>query len=82
MDIRIPEDVLKHIPQIGEAEQPDPLVWVKLSAPDAGWTGYVMEMSRPVASLWRDDDIVFFGWVVFWDEARKRVSRRRSRAFS
>ena len=71
MDL-IPEELRAQIPQLGGTEgEPDPMVWVKLSCEAAGWTGYVIELSRHVASLWRDDDIVYFGWVVFWDEALK-----------
>jgi hypothetical protein len=71
MDL-IPEELRAKIPQLGETEgEPDPIVWVKLSCEAAGWTGYVLELSRHVASLWRDDDSVYFGWVVFWDEALK-----------
>jgi len=73
VDELIPLGLRANIPQLGEAsEQEDPMVWVKLSMPAAGWTGYVIEMARHrVASLWRDDDIVFYGWVVFWDEQLK-----------
>ena len=68
----IPEELRQNIPQLDEASaEPDPMVWVKLSCEAVGWTGYVIEMSRPVASLWRADDIAFFGWVVFWDEELK-----------
>jgi hypothetical protein len=75
MDDLISADLRGNIPQLGEvSEQGDPMVWVRLSVPAAGWTGYVMEMSRPVASLWRDDDIVFFGWVIFWDEELKHFT--------
>jgi hypothetical protein len=71
MDL-IPEELRAQIPQLGETEgEPDPMVWVKLSCEAAGWTGYVIELARHAASLWRDDDTVYFGWVVFWDEALK-----------
>lgn len=71
MDL-IPEELRTKIPQLEEASaEPDPLVWMKLSVPEAGWTGYVIALSHPVRSLWRDDDIVFYGWVVFWDEELK-----------
>jgi hypothetical protein len=71
----IPEELRQNIPQLGEAsEQPDPLVWVRLTCEEADWTGYVIAMSHPVRSLWRDDDIVFFGWVIFWDEELKHFT--------
>ncbi len=68
----LPEELWANIPQLGEAsEREDPMVWVKVTAPGIGWTWYVIEMSQPVASLWRADDIAFFGWVVFWEEELK-----------
>jgi hypothetical protein len=45
MDILIPEELRRNIPQLGEAsEQEDPMVSAKLTAMDIGWTWYVIEM--------------------------------------
>jgi hypothetical protein len=63
MDIRIPEELRKNIPQLGEAsEQSDPIVWVKLSSQALGTTWYVIE------AQWLATDAIFYGCVVGWDE--------------
>jgi len=63
MDIRIPLELRAQIPQLGEASgEADPLVWVKLTCEDAGWTWYVIEM-QPVHL-----DAIFYGYRVGWDE--------------
>src|SRR4051794_20101399 len=62
MDIRIPEELRTKIPHIGAAEQPDPMVWVKLSAEAFGTTWYVIE------AQWLETDTIFYGYVVGWDE--------------
>jgi hypothetical protein len=71
----IPEDLRAKIPQLEEASaESDPMVWVKLSVPEAGWSTYVIAMSYPVRSVWRGDDIAFYGWVPFWDEELKHFT--------
>jgi hypothetical protein len=63
VDIRIPEELRAKIPQLGEAsEQKDPMVWLKLTCEQAGWTWYVIEMQ----SL--QQDAIFYGYRVGWDE--------------
>ena len=62
MDIRIPEELRKNIPQLGEAEKPDPMVWFKLSSEALGTTWYIIE------AQWLDIDAIFYGYVVGWDE--------------
>ena len=62
MDIRIPLELRAKIPQLGEAEQPDPMVWLKLECPQAGWTWYVIEM-QPL-----HQDAIFYGYRVGWEE--------------
>lgn len=63
MDIHIPEELRKQIPQLGEAStQVDPMVWVKLSSRALGTTWYVIEMQ------WLETDAIFYGYVVGWDE--------------
>jgi len=42
VDIRIPDELRIQIPQLGEAEQPDPMVWLKLTCEQAGWTWYIL----------------------------------------
>ena len=56
MDL-IPEELRTKIPQLEEASaEPDPLVWMKLSVPEAGWTGYVIALSQPVRYYVADTD--------------------------
>ena len=62
MDIRIPLELRAKIPQLGEAEQPDPMIWLKLTCEQAGWTWYIIEM-QPVHL-----DAIFYGYRVGWDE--------------
>jgi hypothetical protein len=63
VDIRIPLELRAKIPQLGEAsEQEDPMVWVKLTCEQAGWTWYIIEM-QPVHL-----DAIFYGYRVGWDE--------------
>jgi len=63
MDICIPQELRKNIPQLGEAsEQSDPIVWIKLSAAALGTTWYVIE------AQWLATDAIFYGYVVGWDE--------------
>ena len=63
MDIRIPEELRAQIPRLGEAsEQDDPMVWVKLTCAEAGWSWYIIEM-QPVHL-----DAIFYGYRVSWDE--------------
>jgi hypothetical protein len=63
VDIRIPEELRKHIPQLGEvSKQEDPMVWVRLTCEPAGWTWYVIEM-QPLHM-----DTIFYGYAVGWDE--------------
>jgi hypothetical protein len=62
VDIRIPLELRAKIPQLGEAEQPDPMVWLKLTCEQAGWTWYIIEM-QPV-----HQDAIFYGYRVGWDE--------------
>lgn len=58
MDIHIPEELRAEIPQLGEAsEQEDPMVWLKLTCEQAGWTWYIIEM-QPLAQ-----DTIFYGTV-------------------
>ena len=61
MDI-IPEELRAKIPQLGEAEQPDPMVWAKLIVPVVGWAWYIIEM-QPLPP-----DAIFYGYAVGWDE--------------
>ena len=62
MDIRIPLELRVQIPQLGEAEMPDPMVWLKFTCEEAGWTWYIIEMQ----SL--HQDAIFYGYRVGWDE--------------
>ncbi len=63
MDIRIPLALRAKIPQLGEAQQEaDPMVWVKLTCEQAGWTWYVIEMQP------QGQDAIFYGYRVGWDE--------------
>jgi hypothetical protein len=63
VDIRIPEELRAKIPQLGEAsEQEDPMVWLKLTCEQAGWTWYIIEM-QPL-----QQDAIFYGYRVGWDE--------------
>jgi hypothetical protein len=62
VDIRISLELRAKIPQLGEAEQPDPLVWVKLTCEHAGWTWYIIEMQPQYL------DAIFYGYRVGWDE--------------
>jgi hypothetical protein len=63
VDIRIPEELRAKIPQLGEAsEQADPIVWLKLTCEQAGWTWYIIEM-QPL-----DQDAIFYSYRVGWDE--------------
>lgn len=64
MDIHIPEELRANIPQLGEASgEPDPMVWLKLTCEQAGWTWYIIEMQPLV------QDAIFYGYRVGWDEA-------------
>ena len=47
---------------LGEAEQADPMVWLKLECSQAGWTWYIIEM-QPL-----HQDAIFYGYRVGWDE--------------
>jgi len=62
VDIRIPLELRANIPQLGEADQVDPMVWLKLMCEQAGWTWYIIEM-QPVGL-----DAIFYGYRVGWDE--------------
>jgi hypothetical protein len=63
LDIRIPFELRVKIPLLGEAqEQEDPMVWVKFTCAEAGWTWYIIEM-QPVHL-----DAIFYGYRVGWDE--------------
>src|SRR5512138_1483323 len=63
MDIRIPIELRAQIPQLGEAsEQGDPMVWLKLTCEQAGWTWYIIGM-QPL-----QQDAIFYGYRVGWDE--------------
>ncbi len=63
MDIRIPLALRAKIPQLGEAsEEADPMVWVKLTCEQAGWTWYIIEMQP------QHLDAIFYGYRVGWDE--------------
>jgi hypothetical protein len=63
MDIRIPDELRAKIPQLGEAsEQVNPVLWVKLTCEQAGWTWYVIEMQP------QHLDAIFYGYKVGWDE--------------
>jgi hypothetical protein len=63
MDIRIPLELRAKIPQLGEAsEQADPMVWLKLTCEQAGWTWYIIEMQL------LEQDSIFYGYRVGWDE--------------
>jgi hypothetical protein len=48
----LPDALGKKIPRLGEApEQEDPLVWVKLTCEQAGWTWYIIEQDElPIIS--------------------------------
>jgi hypothetical protein len=60
--IRIPEELRANIPQLGEAEQPDPMVWLKFTREQAGWTWFIIEMQP------QGQDTIFYGYRVGWDE--------------
>src|SRR5437867_11845795 len=63
MAISIPLDLRAHIPHLGEAsEQEDPMVWVKFTCEQAGWTWYIIEMQP------QHLDAIFYGYRVGWDE--------------
>jgi hypothetical protein len=63
VDIRIPEELRKQIPQLGEAsEEPDPMVWVRFTCEPAGWTWYIIAMQP------QGQDAIFYGYRVGWDE--------------
>jgi DUF2958 family protein len=63
VDIRIPEELRAKIPQLGEASgEVDPMVWVKLTCEEVGWTWYIIEM-QPM-----HQDAIFYGYRVGWDE--------------
>jgi hypothetical protein len=57
------EGTREHIPPLGAASgQEDPVVWVKLTCEQAGWTWYIIEM-QPL-----QQDAIFYGYRVGWDE--------------
>ena len=63
MDIRIPLELRAQIPQLGEvSEQSDPMVWVKLTCEEAGWTWYVIEMQELATNA------IFYVYTVGWNE--------------
>jgi Protein of unknown function (DUF2958) len=63
VDICIPEELRAKIPQLGEASKlRDPMVWVKLTYEEAGWTWYIIEMQP------QEQDAIFYGYMVGWDE--------------
>jgi len=62
VDINIPLELRAKIPQLGDAEQEDPMVWLKLQCVEAGWTWYVIEMQP------QGLDAIFYGYRVGWDE--------------
>src|SRR4051812_42937003 len=63
VDIRIPVELRAKIPQLGEvSEQADPMVWVKLTCAEAGWTWYVIEVQELAANA------IFYVYTVGWDE--------------
>jgi hypothetical protein len=63
VDIRIPEELRATIPQLGEvSKQADPMVWVKLTCAEAGWTWYVIEMQELATNA------IFYVYRVGWDE--------------
>jgi len=63
VDIHIPLELRAKIPQLGEAsEQPDPMVWLKFTCEEAGWTWYIIEMQP------QQQDAIFYGYRVGWDE--------------
>jgi hypothetical protein len=63
MDIRIPFELRVKIPLLGETQdQVDPMVWVKFTSTEVGWTWYIIE-TQGLAT-----DAIFYGYVVGWDE--------------
>src|SRR5438045_80749 len=63
VDIRIPLELRAKIPQLGEASgEEDPMVWLKLTCEQAGWTWFIIEM-QPL-----QQDAIFYGYRVGWDE--------------
>src|SRR5262249_7737404 len=50
-------------PRLGHAaDEPDPMVWARLTAANLGWSWYIVEM-EPVPP-----DAIFYGYAVGWDE--------------
>jgi len=63
VEIRIPLELRAQIPQLGKAsEQEDPMVWLKFTCEQAGWTWYIIEMQP------QGQDAIFYGYRVGWDE--------------
>jgi hypothetical protein len=63
VDIRIPEELRTKIPRLGEAsEQDDPILWLKFTCEQAGWTWYIIEMQP------QGQDAIFYGYRIGWDE--------------
>src|SRR5436305_579951 len=63
VDITIPEELRGKIPRLGEAStQADPMVWLKFTCVEAGWTWYVIELQQ------LDQDAILYGYTVGWAE--------------
>jgi hypothetical protein len=58
MDELIPQELRAKIPQLGKAEKPEPMVWVKLSSEALGIIWYIIEM-QPVES-----DAIFYAYII------------------
>jgi hypothetical protein len=70
VDIRIPEELRAKIPQLGEAPKlKEPMVWVKLTCEEAGWTWYIIEMQELAT------DAIFYVYAVGWDEQLAYINR-------
>ena len=63
MDLPIAVELRAQIPQLGEASGvPGPMVWLRLTCEQAGWTWYIIEMQP------QGQDAIFYGYRVGWDE--------------
>jgi hypothetical protein len=65
-----PKELGKKIPRLGEAfEQEDPMVWVKLTCEQVGWTWYIIERDE------LDTDTIYYVYAVGWDEELTYINR-------
>jgi hypothetical protein len=73
VDIHIPLELRAQIPQLGEASgEADPMVWVKLTCEEAGWTWYIIEM-QPLAQ-----DAIFYVYTVRFRRVSEETASFRS----